>query len=429
VRVGYLNQPWDSGIPPDPGESIGLWTWEVARLLARSCDVLVCARRRKGEPATGTWEGVRYLRFPLIPAKADRWLSAAAQQFYRFRDARQPRFASTVHHLVYAMQAGRAFRAHACDVVHIHNFSQFVPVVRRLNPQAKIVLHMNCNWLAQLDARMIDRRLRHADAILGCSEYVTGNTRARFPHHADRCMTVYNGVNPQEFYPNGRQPNASTGGHVVFVGRISPEKGLHVLLEAFERVAARRPDVSLEVIGPEFVAPMDFIVALSEDRRVRGLSRFYAGSYPEHLRRQVRGPLQRRVSFVGAAPHHEVVERLRKADVCVVPSVWSEPFGMPAVEAMAISLPVVASRAGGLTEIVMDGETGLLAEPDNPSTLAEALLRLLEDGALARAMGRAGRQRVEQMFSWEGISETVKRCYAALCSGVSTRDGSVMVSL
>ena len=420
MRVGYLNQPWDSGTPPDLGESIAIWTWEIARCLARSSEVLVCARRRIGEPASGTWEGVRYLRFPLIPPRADRLLAAATRRLDRFRDARWPRFASSAHHLAYAIWAARAFHINACDVVHIHQFSQFVPIVRRLNPHAKIVLHMHCDWVAQLDLEMIGKRLKHADAILGCSEYITGNIRARFPQYADRCITVFNGANLEEFHPNGRQSGASAGGRVIFVGRVSPEKGLHVLLEAFEKVVARRRDASLEIVGPEFVAPMEFIVALSDDPMVRGLSRFYTENYAEYLRRRVRGgSLEGRVAFVGALPHSQLIARLHNADVFVQPSVWGEPFPLSVLEAVSAGLPVVASRIGGLSEMVMDGQTGFLAEPDNPSALAEALLRLLDDRTLARAMGLAGRQRVERMFSWEGIAEKVKSCYAALCSGCS----------
>jgi glycosyltransferase involved in cell wall biosynthesis len=421
VKVGYLNQPWDSSIPSNLGGSIPIWTWEVARCIAGSAEVVVVGRRRLGEANRSTWEGVQYIRLLRIPSVADRWLSAPARRLYGLRDVRQPWFASSLYQLVYAERAARAFRDEACDLVHIHNFSQFVPVVRRLNPQTKIVLHMNCDWLAQLDRGMIDGRLSHADAILGCSDYVTEKIRARFPQHADRCMTVFNGVDPGQFHANGSQQKTSTSGRIVFVGRISPEKGLHVLLEAFERVVMLRPDASLEIIGPEAVAPMEYIVNLSDEPVVRDLSSFYEGDgYLDYLQRRVRGPLVGRVLFAGALPHSAVVERLRRADLCVVPSVWPEPFGIPAVEAMATGLPVVASRAGGLKEIVIDMQTGLLAEPENPSALAEAMLRLLDDRTLARAMGRAGRERAAQMFSWKSIAAILKTRYAALCSAHST---------
>ncbi|MGC1968328.1 MAG: glycosyltransferase family 4 protein [Candidatus Acidiferrales bacterium] len=415
VKVGYLNQPWDSSIPPNLGGSIPIWIWEVARCIASSSEVVVVGRRRVGETNRATREGVQYIRLLRIPSRADRWLSSPARLLYGLRNVRQPWFASSFYQLVFAERAARSFRDEACDLIHIHNFSQFVPIVRRLNPRAKIVLHMHCDWLTQLDHKMIDKRLRYADAIIGCSEYVTANIRARFPHYADRCMTIYNGVDSRHFHPNGRQSRESHSGRIVFVGRISPEKGLHILLDAFERVAALRPDASLEIIGPEAVAPLEYIVNLSDDPIVQGLRRFYEGNgYLDYLRRRVRGPLLGRVLFAGELPHSAVVERLRHADLCVVPSLGGESFGIPAVEAMATGLAVVASRVGGLTEIVEDGVTGLLTESENPAALAESLLRLIDDNTLAQKMGCAGRQRAQQIFSWRVISETLKTLYSKI---------------
>jgi hypothetical protein len=95
---------------------------------------------------------------------------------------------------------------------------------------------------------------------------------------------------------------------------------------------------------------------------------------------------------------------------------------MPAIEAMAIGLPVVATQTGGLKEIVVDGTTGLLVDSDDASSLAEALLRILNHDALARAMGEAGRERVERMFSWESIAEIMKAKYESLCREDSAAD-------
>lgn len=98
----------------------------------------------------------------------------------------------------------------------------------------------------------------------------------------------------------------------------------------------------------------------------------------------------------------------------VLPSLV-ESFGLPVVEAMAAGLPVVASRIGGMPEVLVEGKTGLLVEPDSPASLAQALLRVLNDPALAEAMGRAGRIRAEELFSWDGAVRSLKTHYAALC--------------
>lgn len=108
---------------------------------------------------------------------------------------------------------------------------------------------------------------------------------------------------------------------------------------------------------------------------------------------------------LGWLDHAAMSEAYRAADLCAVPSVWEEPWGLVAIEAMASARPVVASRCGGLAEIVAEGETGMLFPPGNADALAECLDRLLDDAALRERMGRAGRMRVEALYSWERIME------------------------
>ena len=108
---------------------------------------------------------------------------------------------------------------------------------------------------------------------------------------------------------------------------------------------------------------------------------------------------------VGWLAHEEAVALYEKADICVVPSVWEEPFGIVALEAMAAARPVCASRVGGLQEIVLDGETGCLFERGDAADLARILTRLLDDHALRAQMGKAGRRRVAETYDWDVIME------------------------
>jgi glycosyltransferase involved in cell wall biosynthesis len=412
MKIGFLIQPWDNASPPDLGGSIGRSTWEVARRLAHSCEVLVCGPRHHGQPPAERRERVQFARIPLKP---DRPLLSLMRRLPHLSGARRIPAGSGLYYGAYAMRAARIMRDRRCGVIHVHNFSQFVPIVRWFNPRSKIVLHMHCDWLVQLERRTIGRRLGHADMIIGNSDYVTAGIRRRFPGDADRCLTVFNGVDVNAFSPAGNGIRDSNGACIVYVGRISPEKGLHVLLDAFEQVLARRPDARLRIVGGAQVVPKEFIVDLSDDPEVRNLGRFYGGeNYIDFLRKRVRGPLQGRVSFEGELRHEAVAKLLPGASVLVLPSLV-ETFGMPAAEAMAAGIPVVASRIGGLPEVVVEGKTGLLAKANSPIALAQALLRVLDDPAMAQAMGQAGRQRVEQLFSWESIAGGLSRHYAELC--------------
>jgi glycosyltransferase involved in cell wall biosynthesis len=118
-----------------------------------------------------------------------------------------------------------------------------------------------------------------------------------------------------------------------------------------------------------------------------------------------------RVSVRDPLPHPELAEHYRRADIFIAPSVWNEPFGMVIVEAMASGLPVIATRGGGIPEIVRDGETGLLTERGNAAELAEAINYLLKHDEVRRAMGRAGRKRAVEMFGWDKISEPLFEVY------------------
>jgi glycosyltransferase involved in cell wall biosynthesis len=160
---------------------------------------------------------------------------------------------------------------------------------------------------------------------------------------------------------------------LAFAGRLAPEKGLDVLLQAFRRVRERLPEARLVIAGdgPEREALAERVAALGQ------------GGHVECL---------------GHRPRAELDARLGSAWVQAVPSIWEEPFGLVAPEAMMRGVAVVASDAGGLAEIVEDGRTGRLVRRGDADALAEALLGILSDRELAARMGRAGRERALAHF-------------------------------
>ncbi|GAA3312034.1 glycogen synthase [Nonomuraea dietziae] len=250
--------------------------------------------------------------------------------------------------------------------------------------------------------------LASADAIVAVSEGMRRDVLEAYPEiEPGRVSVVHNGIDTVEYAPDrgvevlnkhGIDPSRP---YVVFVGRITRQKGLVHLLRAarsFDRAAqlvlcAGAPDT------PEIAAEVRGLV--------EGLGRDGVFWISEML------------------PKPEVIQLLTHATVFVCPSVY-EPMGIVNLEAMACETAVVATATGGIPEVVADGETGLLVPieqgrdgtPDDPARfeadLAERVNALLGDPARARRLGLAGRARAVEHFSWERIADRTMELYATL---------------
>jgi len=413
MKIAFVSQPFDA-VPPPYQNSIGHWIYEAARRLAHTDEVVVYTAGGRKEPENGmTNEPVQYRGISMYPYAL---LHKILQPFSRWHDIKRPLFASLLHYLGYALQVAWNLRSRQCDIVNVFNFSQFVPIIRLFNPTLKIVLHMRCEWLTQLDRAMIERRLRKVDFIIGCSDYITEKIRQNFPQFSDRCQTIYNGVDVRHFVKENENGSAKRNGQprLLFVGRVSPEKGVHTLLVAFEKVLARFPEAQLEIVGPPGQLPWEYIGALSDDRKISTLASFYTGNsrhtYVSTLKEQLSSDLRKQVAFVNRVPLSSMVNYYRNADILINPS-FSESFGRALAEAMSCEVPVVATRVGGMPEIVKEGETGLLVDSGDASALAKAIIDLLENQEARQAMGKAGRERAQALFSWDRIVSQLSNLY------------------
>ncbi len=243
--------------------------------------------------------------------------------------------------------------------------------------------------------------LEGADRVIAVSRGMRADLRQAYPAiDADRISVVHNGVDTRAYRPDPGTGIIDALGidrdrpYVVFLGRVTRQKGLSVLLQA---AAEFRPEAQLVLLAgpaetPELGAEVDALLASLRTTRT-GVHRI-----PEML------------------PRESVIQVLSHASVFVCPSVY-EPLGIVNLEAMACQTPVVASAVGGIPEVVDDGRTGLLVAPAEPRDLAAAVNRLLDDPALAAEMGRAGRERASAEFSWRAIAEQTVALYEAVVTG------------
>ncbi|MBV9355442.1 MAG: glycosyltransferase family 4 protein, partial [Chloroflexi bacterium] len=215
-----------------------------------------------------------------------------------------------------------------------------------------------------------------------------------------RTRVIYGGADPVRYAPSDADPRRG----VLFVGRLTPHKGVDRLISALPRQA------HLSIVGS---AGHDRLPPESE--------------YPSLLQRLA---VDRDVSFHHALPDAELPRAYRSAQLLVLPSVEqtcygrrvgiSELLGLVLLEAMASGTPVIASRLGGLPEVVQDGVTGYLVEPGNVRELHDRLAELLGDPARARRFGRAARELVCARFTWQHCAERCLAAYEELASPVGT---------
>ncbi|MCU0535368.1 MAG: glycosyltransferase family 4 protein [Hydrococcus sp. Prado102] len=423
LRIAFVNQPFLYTSFPNPGDSIGIVTAQIVRRLAPNCDVIVYTPT-KGKTLQKTTESHEGVDYQFIPTVSDKLLLKIINKIPGIFTTKKPDYASSFYYFTYGLIVANELKKQKIDIVHLHNFSQFIPIIRSLNPKIKIVLHMHCQWLSQLDRDAIAPRLKYADLIVGCSEFITEKVRQQFPEFASKCQTVYNGVDSHFFSKKETDEYAEQKDikKLLFVGRVSPEKGVHVLLEAFNKVVEQFPNVSLDIVGGIGTLPKEFIIALSDDDpKVANLISFYTAdpvtgetlSYYEQLQKLLSPEASKRVTFCGSVSHKKLDKYYRDADIYINSSL-SEALGMPILEAMAGSLPVVGSRIGGIPEAILNEKTGFVFESGDSEALAEASLRLLRDDNLRLSMGEAGHQRAVELFSWDRIVEKLLARYENL---------------
>jgi glycosyltransferase involved in cell wall biosynthesis len=227
--------------------------------------------------------------------------------------------------------------------------------------------------------RIVSNRL---DRIITVSEDSAREITKAFGVPAEKIRVVYNGLDSNEFHP--LPEIRKKPGSLIFVGNSEDrKKGLLYLLQALTHLPE---NVTLTVVDGG--APQ----------------RSFAPMLTEKY------DIARRVHFTGKIGPGELVRLYCEAEIGVVPSLY-EGFGFPAAEAMACELPVVSSTAGALPEVVGEDGAGILVPPRDPAALAAGIRRLLGDPGLREKMGRAARQRVLKLFTWENAAREMVEVY------------------
>jgi len=408
MRIALVNQ-W---YPPDYG-GVGVYNEAMARAYVELGHevTVVTARSSSDQPDVADEHGVRVYR-------VNRWVEP-------YRARRLPllgRHLRSLRHLVYSRQVSglldRLARERRLDVVEfaeinaeglfaaLRGHNRLPTVVRCHTPHA-LLRQTTPPGDRAFDTSLIEVAegafVRRATLLTAPSADLARRVEREMRLRPGRIRVVPNAIDVAEFSPGSDGAWALNGEPltILHVGRLEREKGIFVLAEALARLAAG------ERVAGDAGIPWRVVFAGGDRMDAAGISN------QERLERffAERG-LAGRVELRGFVAQEEVVTLYRRADLCVVPSILYESFSYTCLQAMACGRPLVATTMGGIPKVVVDGDTGLLVPPGDPGALAIALRRLVDDAALRRRLGDAGRERAVRLYGHHVVAKQNLALYA-----------------
>lgn len=285
------------------------------------------------------------------------------------------------------LRLAKHFRRLGIDVVHTHNLPAClygVPAARLARvPVVLNTRHGQGEKAGSRQARALAWAARLADQVI-CVSHDSSDLAVRCGIPPRRVTTIWNGIDMERFAFHGPCIDAPA----IVVARVVPEKDIATSLRAIVLVTRQLPQFAFRVVGD-------------------GPCRHALESLAIQL------GIQNRVEFLGRAD--DIPGHLSRASMFILSSL-TEGVSISLLEAMAIGLPVVATRVGGNVEVVLDAQTGILVNPADPAGIAQAILQLAQNADLSRRMGRAGRRRVEQTFDVRRMVQSYEQRYQGLLS-------------
>jgi len=281
------------------------------------------------------------------------------------------------------------------SVVWVHNRPDYASAIEGgvRAAGARLVVHLHNSLLTSFP-HMTAGGLR-GDRFVFCSEYLEREARRIHPELGSTSV-IYNGADAGRFFPekhgndwNGERRTPT----VLFAGRLVPEKGAHIFVEAMWLLLAR---------------------GIRARGRVLGATGFGSSNSATAYSRSIRKNAPPNIEFGGYRPAAALADEFRKADIFCSPSVWEEPFGLVNVEAMASGLPVVSTRGGGVPEVFAEGG-GVLVARGSATELASALEGLIRSRDRRRKLAMEGYYSFQRNFTWQ----TIHRRYRAVLDSLN----------
>lgn len=361
--------PGPFSVPPVKGSSVEHDIDEVSQAMSTDHDVVIYTRTCETYPRSETKNRIQYVRIP-----------------YQGQQA-------------YIQSVRQDLQKRAPDVILVENRPRFVLELRKMFPRVPIILNMHSHVFAsppQISKAQMQRVIRMMDGMITNSFFLRNRLikEHRIPDY--KAHAVHLGVNVEPYQSLAQSPKVKqlrkklglNASHRVlfFAGRLIKAKGVHVLLQSFQKVAQRDPKARLVIVGGT------------------GYGSNRLNAYVQGLHALAK-PVEKQVIFQKFVPSQDMPLYYQLGDVVATPSTWQEPFCRVNLEAMAAGKPVITSTKGGISEVVKEGSSGfLLAPADWPKQLPEIWENLWGMPLLRSQMSKQALRRAQE-FSWQATAK------------------------
>ena len=382
-------------VPPVQGGAVEHWVDEASGRLSLTGRRLAVISRPAGVAGRN---GIKYIGIPWTPME---------QFFYRIKECvtwKNPlRYLAKIQNS-YSYGTRVASIVRDFDIIYLHNAPYILMLLNKQSNQ-KILLHMHNDHLSMRLLRPFYRRaLAKVDRVICVSDYIRRQAVAVFPEYTGRFCVVFNGTDPDVFKPYGDEAinqlqgivqHDQTKKYLLYVGRLTSVKGVHVLIDAFIDIHCRMPDTRLIITGSSFFG------GAAKTAYEQGLVKLAE-------------PIKDAIVFTGYLTHEKLKYLYSMVDIIVLPSLWQDPCPLVVLEAMAAGTCLVCSNVGGIPEVVESGKNGVLVDPSDAAALTRAVCCALSEPETMRQMENTARQQIIASYTWERVVDELEIIFGSL---------------
>ena len=278
-----------------------------------------------------------------------------------------------------------------------------IPVVSGLTGEDLFLDELPAPYRSQVEAEM-RHQARNIDGFLATSRYYAGVMETFLEVDSTRMHVVPLGINYGDFQAASSDVSDSTV-TLGYLARICPEKGLHLLVDAFHILRQRLPDLPLRLKVAGYLGARDMAYFEEQQKKIASWG------------------LSQDVDFLAEVDRPQKLDLLRDIDLLSVPTTYREPKGLFVLEGWAAGVPAVLPRHGAFVELIESTGAGLLVDPESPSDLARGLQQLIENPDERRQQGQKGRQAVESEFNTQMMTRRTEEIYSQVVKTARGADG------